>query len=1482
MASTTQRRSANADAMETRPVRTRHAASASKNVERSNKRVADREEIEAEDAVDDSECEEEHNEEDKSKHEENEGESRMRRSSRTMANADAFRLGASPADKKKQAALQRSILTGSYLAQAGANASELSRRLKQTWTVLQKMPNQHQEDESVPLERLQLLCSELMHERILAHNGENVRSLAACCFVELLRVYAPDMPFTSNEELYDAFQLIIEQIRNLAIEANDEGDEANTSCNAHYFHVLESLASTKSCSLLVGMEFTVEEGEEPLLVQLFKALFDAIRKGHSAKIENLMITITTACIEDSDMVEQPLLDVLLAPLVNASAGESEASSAQNSSLRDEVERGPYHMAQEVIRRSSDQLQSHLSHFFNSILVDAPSGLTAQKSSDLKEHVYTLIYEVHKINPSLLLYVLPNVCMQLQVDEVATRSEAIALMGRLFASSHADYGHQYMKNFRDFLGRFRDVSKEIRLQMVQVCAIIWQRKADLGSLIEKEFILRLSDPDWEVRRLVVNELCDLAANNLEVVSEECLRQTGERMKDKKVILRKETMTGLSQVYAAHISRHWSPEDGHEEEDELKHHNVPTVNSKKLGWVPDFVLKCFAYPQQELRLRVVQLLDDILLPKAASEVIRAKGLLFIFQALDPASKEALRRILSERAKCLQSCQEFILAKKQQRRLSKGLPSGLNSSAGLDSAKERLFNALSPLFPETTNLRKLLEQLSVWKDQTVFKHMESLCAFSKTQEEIRASRDRLIKSVGSKTPLGEFLKNLCRKWNLLTLNQATVSTFLYFFIQNGTVFAKENRDIVELLTMVSKITPEVFSPFIKEEFESILLAKQDEDETEDDEDESEDDDSDDKKDWRVIEGVLGVLANYSEYWKKQQSCVGGELDKADDNEIPSPMLSKQLEVYCWSPSAGSTSKQTSVLSAIEVHVSKLAARSIANFYGMTKQTSALIQKLSSKKRLASPESPWALPTLQSLLVFTKLCGRDLARNTVLVSTLWSSLLEGFVNDDGTTHPAAQRKNNKSKVTPAKLVENRCSAIKVAVNLLLHCQVDYESTEVKSRIQQVTSLLFDLLRSDGRKWTSNPGLAAKYRATAASSLLKLMRNRKIEGSVSVSEWHVLGFVVQDSSEEVRGCFINKLTSHLMKHAVPHPHKYLSYLALAASEPSMALKKKARSLLMTAVERMRRMFEASMARAGSDGVSAEAESLMVPEYSLPYVIHLLAHHPDFPKEAAESSVTLNVSIFHNPVWSEQLLHLSFFLDGLVSGNAAQADNIAFLLQILTKMSECDDVTSPQSTHIYPLIDTATLLLKKKIKNQSNLKTFPGRIYLPKQLYAKGGSKKPVASNPASSDANDVTSESMSFDLGDLTRKKGPRTMASLSPIKGHDIRDHFMQLSSPPASIKKRRSSAGTPASSRKSAKKRSLSSPASEKLSDTETPPRRQSLMRKARSQALAFADESSESGDDMDDVLPSTSVAARFSKKLSSDRLPQVQEYDEPQEE
>ncbi|KAL3666298.1 hypothetical protein V7S43_008550 [Phytophthora oleae] len=1330
------------------------------------------------------------------------------------------------------------ILSGTYLSGVGRNSSAQSKRLKETWQKLQQIPSRQQQREDGVVDantaqKLQLVAAELLQEKLLKHQDKNVRSLVACCLVELTRVSTPDSPFSSNEELYRVFKLFIEQLRALSPE------QTTTSSYLHHFHVLESLATVKSCLLVVGLDFTTEEEEDSIMVQLFEALFDTFGENHSAKIENLMLSIMLACIEESDAVDQPLLDVILRPLVDTvNAEEVDGVEVDTDST---VKRSPAHMARELIRRTSDLLQNPLSNFFNNILIDGPSRLGSQQSSELKEHVYTLIYEVHKINPSLLLYVLPNVCLQLQVDEVATRSDAIALMGKLFASSHADYGNQYMKNFRDFLGRFRDASKEIRLQMIQVTVPIWEHKPDMAAMLEKEFILRLSDPEWEVRQLVVRELCDFAANCLGLISEECLRAVGERMKDKKVTLRKETMTGISQVFSTHISSYWEEDEEEERPLSLNHRNIPAAHIKKLGWIPDYVLKCYAYPQQELKLRVIQLLDDFLLPKAFSERARANGLLFLFHSLDATSKEALRRVLNERAKCQEVCKKFVDFKVHHRQKQRATEA---DESALETAKQHLYNGLSPLFSDVSSLNKLLEKLSKWKDHSVFKYMGELCDYSKSQQDARQARDQLVRSVGSKTPLGEFLKKLCRKLSLLTANQASTAALLDFLVLKEGRPSRENRSIVDLLVMTSGELPELFAPFIHDKIPAILVGSNNgQDANKSVTSDEEDEDEPVRKDPRVILGTLHVLANYSRHW----AITNGLDDDAPEGNMPSSAeLAEKLHNFCL---GDSDVEAQNFNAAKESRAAELAAFTLAHFYGRTEETSQLILELCSKEKLGSSRTLGALPALQSLEVFTKRCSHVFSEDESLFSRLWTHLLEDLIgkgeeiSTPGT--PASKERTPRgSRPATAKLAEVRCLAIKVAVNLLVYCWSTRGSPDSQGDAPKLIKLLFEILRTGGKTFASTLALTATFRATASCGLMKIMRKRQLEALISVPEWHLLGFTMQDSSEDVRRKFLKKLTSHLMKQSVQHPHKFLSYLALAATDTSTSVKKDAKKLLKIAVERMRRVFDAASSREseelrspGNPGMSA----LMVPEYALPYVIHLLAHHPQFPVKLVERTPT--VMVVRSALWADQLAYLGFFLDGLISANSSAADNIAFLLQILTKLSQCHDVEAPNDINIYPLIDSAVVLLKKKIKKQSNLQPFPGKIFLPKHLYSPG--------RPSSLATPGGRKEPEAQESLGATAARGPRIATSLSPIRPMDFAAHFMKLNSPPGSSLK----AFTNKRKRSLLQSDDGNVSEEEKKEDNEAerePSRRLSVLGNARPEKRTYADDSSDSGAESDSFL------------------------------
>lgn len=93
----------------------------------------------------------------------------------------------------------------------------------------------------------------------------------------------------------------------------------------------------------------------------------------------------------------------------------------------------------------------------------------------------------------MLYIFPNVAIQLNAEEEGLRARAVALLGRLFAATHAEYGQEYPRIFREFLGRFKDKEPALRSQLVGIGAAIMQRKPRLAEQIVPLLQARLQDP-----------------------------------------------------------------------------------------------------------------------------------------------------------------------------------------------------------------------------------------------------------------------------------------------------------------------------------------------------------------------------------------------------------------------------------------------------------------------------------------------------------------------------------------------------------------------------------------------------------------------------------------------------------------------------------------------------------------------------------------------------------------------------------------------------------------------------------------------------------------------------------------------------------------------------------------------------------------------------------------------------------------------------
>ncbi|CAN0567076.1 unnamed protein product, partial [Ectocarpus sp. 12 AP-2014] len=118
-----------------------------------------------------------------------------------------------------------------------------------------------------------------------------------------------------------------------------------------------------------------------------------------------------------------------------------------------------------------------------------------------------------------------------------------------------------------------------------------------------------------------------------------------------------------------------------------------------------------------------------------------------------------------------------------------------------------------------------------------------------------------------------------------------------------------------------------------------------------------------------------------------------------------------------------------------------------------------------------------------------------------------------------------------------------------------------------------------------------------------------------------------------------------------------------------------------------------------------------MPEYVLPYAIHLLAYHPDFPVHKDDKQRIKNMEKY-----------LNFLIEPLIGAGrqTGEADNMSMLLQMLdTITTSYRDALDPSNNRIHLTARIARQLLLSKIKTQSDLQPYPGNIFLPAPLFQR-------------------------------------------------------------------------------------------------------------------------------------------------------------------
>ncbi|XP_075075376.1 sister chromatid cohesion protein PDS5 homolog B isoform X5 [Nicotiana tabacum] len=568
------------------------------------------------------------------------------------------------------------------------------------------------------------LSSSLVKHSLLLHKDKDIRLLVGICFCEIIRVLAPDPEFTDAVSRQDIFRLLVNIFAEL--------DDTKNPYFSLRVQLLETVAKLRFCLIMLDI------GCEDLVKKLFKNFFTVLREHHPPSMVSAVVSIMSQILEEKmkekmqekerssselltfeKKVSEPLLDVVLQNLLKEAKGASRAS---------------HQLAVSVIEKCSEKIEDIVSGFLRSCILNRDAV-----QSEIKEYYHDIIYEIFQCAPQMLLSVIPSLMNELLTDQVDVRIKALGLMKRIFSLPGNHFAQDYHQLFVEFLNRSCDKSAEVRLITLSCAKAFYMTNPSAKESLKVLAALqdRLLDSDDRVRSEAVTVMCDLARHKLKSIPSELITLVAERLRDKKVSVRKKALKKLLELYQEYCTQCAAA--------------IMDFNAHFEQIPCKILMLCYDRDCKEFKPQRMEIvLADSLFPGSLSVEDRTRHWVFMFSLFTPCHLKALNAILSQKLRLRNELQVYLtLCNKDKEEVSEEVEKKMKMSIVKMSAS----------FEDTTKAQDCFRKLDMVKNSRIFNLLGKLLNEQKT-EDAQTTRDNLLREIGDKNPHAEFLQLVSMK--------------------------------------------------------------------------------------------------------------------------------------------------------------------------------------------------------------------------------------------------------------------------------------------------------------------------------------------------------------------------------------------------------------------------------------------------------------------------------------------------------------------------------------------------------------------------------------------------------------------------------------------------------------------------------------------------------------------------------------------------
>ncbi|KTW25896.1 hypothetical protein T552_03170 [Pneumocystis carinii B80] len=659
------------------------------------------------------------------------------------------------------------------------SVNELLKRLR----VLQSELAEH-DQEQIERESLNGIIVELINEGLLNHKDKGVRAYTACCLADILRLCAPDAPYTPSQ-LNNIFELFVGQLKNLF--------SSELPYYAQSFYLLESLSQVKSVVLIADLS-----NGHSLTMELFRMFFEMVTPEQPRNVVIAMVDILAQLIDEFATLPPKVIDIMLSQF-------TVASSKKNHPFGMKTERPPaYIMAKQLFNICAERLQRYVCQHFTDVVFEANRSIERDPQVELDkvvleevEKVHNLVYELYIASPSVLENIMPQLEQELMVENVALRLLSTSTISEMFSikEQKVDFVKEYPSLWKSWVSRGNDKNSSIRIRWLEGLfnvLINFGYSPEAMAVAIEGILSKHVDIDEKVRMTVCKMIGSL---DYKIVSERIpsniLEALSDRCKDRKHMVRVEAMHCLGKLYYMAYN------------DILKNSNPTTewflsipsrilhtiyINDKEINALLEFVLYQYILDYTEM--------DDFK---------RTERMLFTFKNLDGRAKHAFLSLGRNQPKYAKIAEYYLSICEKY---NGGVITD-NEKKALSALKDAI-TRLKSLYGDSSKAELDFEKFSRLNDRRLYKLLGDCMNLMSDYKQIQKSQKEFFKRIEQSSTLVETFKILVLKISPMLYNKSVISPIIEYARSNKNMLADT---ACELLKEISLVQPSVYKAHIEE---------------------------------------------------------------------------------------------------------------------------------------------------------------------------------------------------------------------------------------------------------------------------------------------------------------------------------------------------------------------------------------------------------------------------------------------------------------------------------------------------------------------------------------------------------------------------------------------------------------------------------------------------------------------------------------------